>query len=78
MLNRSTIAISVNSPLFTLSYFRKSIGAAGPPSRTEVVFSRPGQLSAANTRHEPRRTAPFPNGDVTTGSRIEPPSGEAG
>ncbi|ORA73505.1 hypothetical protein BST25_12425 [Mycobacterium heidelbergense] len=40
MLNRSTIPISVNSPLSALRYFRKSVGAAEPHSRTEVVFRR--------------------------------------
>jgi hypothetical protein len=27
-------------------------------------------LSAGNIEHEPRRTAPFPNGDVTTVSQV--------
>jgi hypothetical protein len=38
------------------------------------VFRRPSQLSTANVEHEPRRTAPFPNGDVTTVSQVSTPS----
>jgi hypothetical protein len=54
MLNRSTIAISVNSPSFTLSYFRS--GAAGPPSRTEVTFATaPIVGSRRETRATPHR-----------------------
>jgi hypothetical protein len=69
MLNRSTIAISVDS-FIRVQIFSEPTGAAEPHSRTEAVFRRPSQLSAANVQHESRRTAPFPNGDVTTVSQV--------
>jgi hypothetical protein len=54
MLNRSTIAISANSPLFTLSNFRS--GAAGPPSGTEVTFATVPIVSRRRaTRATPHR-----------------------
>src|SRR5271163_1200855 len=68
MLNRSRIAINVNS-FIRAQISPQSTGAAGPRGRTEVIRRRPTQLSAADVEHGPRRTAPCPNGDVTTRSQ---------
>jgi hypothetical protein len=62
-LNRPKIVININS-FFRAQIFPQSNAAVEPHSRTEVVFRRPTQLLAADVEHEPRRTAPFPNGDV--------------
>src|SRR5208337_2886845 len=51
-------------PLFARSDISAIKWCSRTASRTEVVFRRPSQLSAAHVEHEPRRTAPFPNGDV--------------
>jgi hypothetical protein len=40
----------------------------GRLSTTEPIVSSPGE-------HEPRRSAPFPNGDVTTVSQVGAPLG---
>jgi hypothetical protein len=64
-LNRPKIVININS-FIRAQIFPQSNAAAEPHSRTEVVFRRPTQLLAVDVEHEPRRTAPFPNGDVRT------------
>jgi len=60
MLNRSKIAINVNS------FIRAQIsaGTAEPCSRTDVVSGRPSPLVAERYEHASRRTASFPNGYV--------------
>jgi hypothetical protein len=68
MLNRSNIVIDVEP--FFCSDIPHSLDAAQPHARTEVAVKRPRQLSAANAGRAPRRTAPFPNGDVGDGAAL--------
>jgi hypothetical protein len=63
MLNRSKIVINVNS-FIRAHIFPKSWGPAEPRGATEVVAGRPARLLAADDDRKPRRTVPFPNGDV--------------
>jgi hypothetical protein len=74
MLKRSAIAISVDSfiraqMLSAIQLVQQDRIAVPAP-----FFRRPSQLSAAHLKHDPRRTAPFPNGDVTTVSQVGSPN----
>jgi hypothetical protein len=66
MLNRSKIVINVNSFIYA-HIFRNDVVPAKPHSRAEVMAGRPARLLAADVADKPRRTAPFPNGDVRNG-----------
>jgi hypothetical protein len=62
MLNRSKVIIDVDS--FIRSDIPHSSDAAEPHAVPKSRLDDRVKLSAANVDHAPRRTAPFPNGDL--------------
>jgi hypothetical protein len=75
MLNRSKIVIDVEPFIFAQTFRIQVMQQSRMPYR--VAVKRPRQLSAANVGGTPRRTAPFPKGDVRqpqTAVRLEVPA----
>jgi len=68
MLNRSTIAISVDS-FIRAQISPQSIGAAEPHAVPKSCLDDRANCQQPMWNTSPRRTPPFPNGDVTTVSQ---------
>jgi hypothetical protein len=75
MVNRSKIVIDVEPFIYARTFAFKRCSKAA--CCIEVAVKRPRKLLAANVGRTPRRTAPFPNGDVRqpqTPARLEVPA----